>query len=213
MGVLVKEKVFHVVGMISLFLFILSISIVLTINLTPLYAFDIDYLKISQNVGLSKETLMENYRVLLNYLNLPWVTELNFLDFPSSESGLFHFYEVKRLFILDYVIAMITAVSSFFYLRYIKKNKLFWKLVRPFQVAIAVPFVVLFMIAVSFDQLFVAFHKVFFNNDAWLFNPSTDPIILALPETFFMHCFILAFVFIELQIIFGYFYTKRKAFH
>lgn len=208
-----KEKVFHVVGMISLFLFILSISIVLTINLTPLYAFDIDYLKISQNVGLSKETLMENYRVLLNYLNLPWVTELNFLDFPSSESGLFHFYEVKRLFILDYVIAMITAVSSFFYLRYIKKNKLFWKLVRPFQVAIAVPFVVLFMIAVSFDQLFVAFHKVFFNNDAWLFNPSTDPIILALPETFFMHCFIVAFVFIELQIIFGYFYTKRKAFH
>lgn len=200
MGVLVKEKVFHVVGMISLFLFIVSLSIVLTINLTPLYAFDIDYLKISQNVGLSKETLMENYRVLLNYLNLPWVTELNFLDFPSSESGLFHFYEVKRLFILDYVIAMITAVSSFFYLRYIKKNKLFWKLVRPFQVAIAVPFVVLFMIAVSFDQLFVAFHKVFFNNDAWLFNPSTDPIILALPETFFMHCFILAFVFIELQI-------------
>lgn len=213
MGVLVKEKVFHVVGMISLFLFIVSLSIVLTINLTPLYAFDIDYLKISQNVGLSKETLMENYRVLLNYLNLPWVTELNFLDFPSSESGLFHFYEVKRLFILDYVIAMITAVGSFFYLRYIKKNKLFWKLVRPFQVAIAVPFVVLFMIAVSFDQLFVAFHKVFFNNDAWLFNPSTDPIILALPETFFMHCFILAFVFIELQIIFGYFYTKRKAFH
>lgn len=182
MGVLVKEKVFHVVGMISLFLFIVSLSIVLTINLTPLYAFDIDYLKISQNVGLSKETLMENYRVLLNYLNLPWVTELNFLDFPSSESGLFHFYEVKRLFILDYVIAMITAVSSFFYLRYIKKNKLFWKLVRPFQVAIAVPFVVLFMIAVSFDQLFVAFHKVFFNNDAWLFNPSTDPIILALPD-------------------------------
>ena len=186
MGVLVKEKALHVVGMICLFLFIVSFSIVLTINLTPLYAFDIDYLKISQNVGLSKETLMENYRVLLNYLNLPWVTELNFPNFPSSESGLFHFYEVKRLFIFDYVIAIITAAGSFLYIRYIQKNQLFWKLVRPFQVAIAVPFVVLFMIAVSFDQLFVAFHKVFFNNDAWLFNPSTDPIILALPETFFI---------------------------
>lgn len=208
-----KEKALHVVGISSLFLFIVSFSIVLTINLTPLYAFDIDYLKISQNVGLSKEILMENYRVLLNYLNLPWVTELSFPNFPSSESGLFHFYEVKRLFILDYGIALITAVGSFFYLRYIKKNQLFWKLVRPFQMAIAVPFVVLFMIAVSFDQLFVAFHKVFFNNDAWLFNPSTDPIILVLPEAFFMHCFILAFILIELQIIFGYFYTKRKAFH
>lgn len=199
--------------MMSLFLFIVSFSIALTINLTPLYSFDIGYLGISERVGLSKETLMENYRVLLNYLNLPWVSELNFPDFPSSESGLFHFYEVKRLFILDYAIALITAVGSFFYIRYIKKNQLFWKMVRPFQIGIAVPFVVLFMIAVSFDQLFVAFHKLFFNNDAWLFNPSTDPIILALPETFFMHCFILAFVLIELQIIFGFFYTKKKAFN
>lgn len=213
MGVLVKEKAFHIIGMMSLFLFIVSFSIALTINLTPLYSFDIGYLGISERVGLSKETLMENYRVLLNYLNLPWVSELNFPDFPSSESGLFHFYEVKRLFILDYAIALITAVGSVFYIRYIKKNQLFWKMVRPFQIGIAVPFVVLFMIAVSFDQLFVAFHKLFFNNDAWLFNPSTDPIILALPETFFMHCFILAFVLIELQIIFGYFYTKKKAFN
>ena len=213
MGVLVKEKVLHFIGLSCLFLFILSFSIALTINLTPLYSFDIDYLGISENVGLSKATLMENYRVLLNYLNFPWVAELNFPNFPSSESGLFHFYEVRRLFTLDYVIAFVTAIGSFFYIRYIKKNQLFWKLVRPFQVGIGVPFVVLFMIAVSFDQLFVAFHKLFFNNDAWLFNPSTDPIILALPETFFMHCFILAFVLIEIQIIFSYFYTKKKAFN
>lgn len=208
-----KEKASHLVGMISLFLFIVSFAIALTINLTPLYAFDIDYLDISQKVGLSKDVLMENYRVLLNYLNLPWVSELNFPDFPSSESGLFHFYEVKRLFILDYALALITAVGSFFYIRYIKKNQLFWKLVRPFQAGIAIPFVVFFMIAVNFDQLFVTFHKLFFNNDAWLFNPSTDPIILALPETFFMHCFILAFVLIEIQLVFGYFYTRKKAFN
>lgn len=212
MGVLVREKALHFIGVICLFLFIVSFSIALTINFTPLYGFDINYLGISKNVGLSKETLMENYRVLLNYLNLPWVTELDFPDFPSSESGLFHFYEVKRLFMLDYIIALVTAVGSLFYIRYLKTNQLFWKLVRPFQVGIAVPFVVLFMIAVSFDQLFVAFHKLFFNNDAWLFNPSTDPIILALPETFFMHSFILAFVLIEIQIIFAYFYTKRQAF-
>ena len=212
MGVLVKETFLHFIGIICLFLFIVSFSIALTINLTPLYSFDINYLGISESIGLSKETLMENYRVLLTYLNLPWVSELNFPDFPSSESGLFHFYEVKRLFMLDYVIALVTAVGSSFYLYYIKKNQLFWKLVRPFQVGIAVPFVVLFMIAVSFDQLFVAFHKLFFNNDAWLFNPSTDPIILVLPETFFMHCFIAAFLLIEIQIIFGYFYAKKQAF-
>ena len=44
------------------------------------------------------------------------------------------------------------------------------------------------------DWLLINFYCVswiIFNNDAWLFNPLTDPIINALPEAYFMHCFIL----------------------
>ena len=48
-----------------------------------------------------------------------------------------------------------------------------------------------FFMLIGFDQFFIAFHGLFFNNDAWLFNPLTDPIINALPEAYFMHCFIL----------------------
>ncbi|ALV22843.1 MAG: TIGR01906 family membrane protein [Carnobacterium sp.] len=207
-----KTKIIHFLGIASLFLCILSMAIVITINFTPLYAFDIDYLALPEKLGLSKETLMANYRILMDYLNKPWIAELKLPNFPSSENGLFHFYEVKRLFMLDYAIALVTLIGSIVYLRFIKRTYSSWKLIHPFQWGMIVPFVVLFMIALNFDQLFIGFHKIFFNNDAWMFNPSTDPIILALPETFFMHCFVLAFILIELAIISGYFIAKRTAF-
>ncbi|MER1955432.1 MAG: TIGR01906 family membrane protein [Desemzia incerta] len=207
-----KTKAIDFAGIAMIFLWIVSFSVMVTINFTPLYAFDVDFFDIPERVGLSKPVIMENYHILLDYLNKPWVSELNMPNFPSSKSGLFHFYEVKRLFLLDYGILLVTTVASFFYLRFLKQTKRNWVLLRPFMLGIFAPLVILFLIAANFDQLFVLFHQVFFNNDAWIFNPSTDPIIMALPEGFFMHCFILAFVLIELLIAGVYFYAKKTAF-
>ena len=58
-------------------LFILSLSIAVTINFTPLYSFDIDYLEITETLKMPKERISTNYRILLNYLNMPWIAELN----------------------------------------------------------------------------------------------------------------------------------------
>lgn len=207
-----KTKIIHFIGLTSLFLCILTLAIAITINFIPLYQFDLSYFNIPESLGISKETILDNYYILIDYLNKPWISELNMPHFPSSENGLFHFYEVKKLFLINYVIAILSTIGSLVYLRFIQKNRLTWKLIRPFQIGMIVPFVVLIIIALNFDELFVAFHELFFNNDAWLFNPSTDSIILALPEAFFMHCFILAFSLIELTIIGGYFTAKRLAF-
>ena len=202
----------HFIGLVSLFLCILTLAIAFTINFTPLYKFDLSYFNIPESLGLSKGTIINNYHILIDYLNKPWISELSMPDFPSSEKGLFHFYEVKKLFLLNYVVAIISTIGSIVYLRFIKKNHLTWKLIRPFQFGVFVPFIVLILVALNFDELFITFHELFFNNDAWLFNPSTDSIILALPEAFFMHSFILAFSLIELAIIVGYFFSKRLAF-
>lgn len=210
MGILMKLKTIHFFGILSIFLFIISVGIALTINMFPLYWFDIDYLGIAEYVGVPKEILVENYTALMRYLNLPWVTTLNMPDFPSSANGLLHFHEVKRLFLLDYAVLIGSGIGSFFFIRYLKIKKLIWILIRPFQIALVAPVVVLFFVAVSFDRLFVLFHEVFFNNDAWIFNPATDPIIEALPQEFFMHCFILAFVLIEVQFLLGYLLTRRE---
>ncbi|HGD3193749.1 TPA: TIGR01906 family membrane protein [Streptococcus agalactiae] len=177
---------------------------------TPLYAFDIYYLNIPKYVGLSKEQILENYRILLTYLNIPWFLALDMPDFPSSASGLFHFFEVKKLFMLDYLILIFSGMGTLWFVRHLNRRRESWRLLPYFRQGTLIPLAILLALLVSFDTLFVLFHKVFFNNDAWLFNATTDPIILALPAEFFMHSFLLAFGLIEVFLILGYFTTKYR---
>lgn len=177
---------------------------------TPLYAFDIDYLNIPKYVGLSKEQILENYRILLTYLNIPWFLALDMPDFPSSASGLFHFFEVKKLFMLDYLILIFSGMGTLWFVRHLNRRRESWRLLPYFRQGTLIPLAILLALLVSFDTLFVLFHKVFFNNDAWLFNATTDPIILALPAEFFMRSFLLAFGLIEVFLILGYFTTKYR---
>ena len=204
------QKLKYFFGYVAMFLLVLSASIAFTINFTPLYSFDIDYLNIEQMTGLSKDIILDNYRILMQYLNLPWITELKMPDFPASESGLFHFYEVKQLFLLDYAILGVSAVVTGLFLRMVKKEQEYWRMMNPLRLMIAAPLAALAIIFLNFDRLFVAFHGVFFNNDAWIFDARTDPIILALPQDFFMHCFVLVFVLLELVLVLVYFWVRRK---
>lgn len=48
---------------------------------------------------------------------------------------------------------------------------------------------ILFFVAVSFDQLFIVFHSLFFKGDSWLFNYS-DSLIRLFPEKFWIDAFI-----------------------
>lgn len=204
------QKLKYFFGYVAMFLLVLSASIAFTINFTPLYSFDIDYLNIEQMTGLSKDIILDNYRILMQYLNLPWITELKMPDFPASESGLFHFYEVKQLFLLDYAILGVSAVVTGLFLRMVKKEQGYCRMMNPLRLMIAAPLAALAIIFMNFDRLFVAFHGVFFNNDAWIFDARIDPIILALPQDFFMHCFVLVFVLLELVLVLVYFWVRRK---
>lgn len=205
-----EQKLKYFFGYVAMFLLVLSASIAFTINFTPLYSFDIDYLNIEQMTGLSKDIILDNYRILMQYLNLPWITELKMPDFPASESGLFHFYEVKQLFLLDYAILGVSAVVTGLFLRMVKKEQGYCRMMNPLRLMIAAPLAALAIIFMNFDRLFVAFHGVFFNNDAWIFDARIDPIILALPQDFFMHCFVLVFVLLELVLVLVYFWVRRK---
>lgn len=206
---MMMRKFGNFIGYLSIFLFILSFAIAFVINFTPLYSFEVSFLNIEKITGLSKDVLVDNYRILINYLNFPWIKELSMPNFPSSESGLFHFYEVKKLFQLDYVVLLVTGVFSFFFIKAKRKDRI-WEMVLPLQIMAILPNILLFFIFVNFDRLFVLFHKVFFNNDAWIFDARTDPIILALPQDFFMHCFIIVFLILEVTLWGLYLWAKRK---
>ena len=64
--------------------------------------------------------------------------------------------------------------------------------------AIVLPAIVALGLSIDFDRSFVLFHKIFFNNNYWLFDPTTDPVITMLPDTFFMHCAIMIIVIVVL---------------
>lgn len=205
-------KVKDTLGIISMIIFVITLSIAVTIWFIPLYQITIQTQNIPESLGLTYDKLMDNYYALLQYLHFPWIQELNLPDFISSENGLLHFFEVKLLFYLNYSVLLIAFVSTFFYLKFVKKTGRIWVLIKPFFFASLIPPVLLFFLAVNFDSMFVSFHQIFFNNDAWIFNPATDPIINALPQDFFMYCFILFFILIETSFILGYQISKRKAF-
>lgn len=205
-----KGLVLEYLGFLCLFLTIISLCIAITINFRPLYILDIDFLNILDYTVIGKKELIANFDQLMQYLNNPFITNLKLSDFPVSESGAFHFYEVKRLFMLNYAVLLVTIVPSGFFLRYLKKKGWLWRLMNPFRIGMLLPLVLLFLMVIGFDQFFVQFHSIFFNNDAWLFDPTTDPIINVLPETFFMHCFLLFFVLLEGSLFSG-FWIGRKA--
>lgn len=197
-------------GIVCLIVTIISLSIAITINFRLLYVLDIDSLNILDYVDMEKPTLLKNFDQLMAYLNNPFIDTLKLSDFPSSKSGAFHFYEVKRLFLLCYGVLFVTVIPSGFFIFRLIKEKRVWRLIRPFQWGMIIPVLLGALMAVGFDQFFVAFHGVFFNNDDWLFDPATDPIINVLPEEFFMHSFILFFVLLELLFFIGIVFGKRE---
>ncbi|MBM7710095.1 TIGR01906 family membrane protein [Enterococcus lemanii] len=200
-----KSKGIEKIGFLSLFLTLISGAISLTIHFTPLYRFSIQRYDLVAVSGLSQAKLLENYRLLLQFLNYPWNNELKLPDFPMSAAGLGHFYDVKQLFLFNYFILFVTLVPTLYFLYYLWKKQQLWRLVRPFQWGILAPVIFLFLMLIGFDTFFVTFHQLFFRNDDWLFNPITDPIITVLPAQFFMLCFVLFFLVLE-----GLFYAMLR---
>lgn len=170
-------------------LFILSASVVLVLNIRVIYYHDIDTLHLTKEVELTKEQIRENYDALIDY-NLFWKGEdtLQFPDFPMSEHGQIHFAEVRRIFVaLQYL--MIGSAAVFFIGEWGKLRRGSRRSLKLTAIlAIVLPLAAGAMIASNWEAFFVGFHHVMFSNDYWLFDPVTDPVILILPDAFFLHC-------------------------
>lgn len=197
---------------IMLMIFIISFAVVFTVFFKPLYYFDINYLNIDQISGLDAETIKENYRILINYQSIFYQGTLNLPDFVMSDSGRIHFEEVKRIFEATQVMMVISGLISIpMTIKKIKEKEYrFLRLTG--LITIIVPTVLGFLAALDFERAFVLFHQIVFRNDYWIFDYRTDPVITILPETFFMHCFMLIVVIVCLLAIIclGYYRYQQK---
>lgn len=197
---------------IMLMIFIISFAVVFTVFFKPLYYFDINYLNIDQISGLDAETIKENYRILINYQSIFYQGTLNLPDFVMSDSGRIHFEEVKRIFEAIQVMMVISGLISIpMTIKKIKEKEYrFLRLTG--LITVIVPTVLGFLAALDFERAFVLFHQIVFRNDYWIFDYRTDPVITILPETFFMHCFMLIVVIVCLLAIIclGYYRYQQK---
>lgn len=133
--------------------------------------------------------IKENYDALIDYNSFFGADKLKLPHLPSSENALTHFEEVKTIF-LEFQIVLIMGLIALILLilLYKKLYGTYEYLLVSGLVTIFLPFTLAIFIYANFNKVFIAFHKLAFNNDYWIFNYKTDPIITFLPEDFFMRC-------------------------
>ena len=181
-------------------IWLLALAVLVTIYLAwGFYYFDVDWMHLLNYVVIGKSELWHNFNVLMQYLTFPWVNHLAMPDFPSSESGLKHFHDVKWLFHMVQVFVVLLAYPSVgFICRNVKKGT--FGLYRRLYLSLAVLpiFIGVVGLFLGFDQFFILFHEALFPGDSsWLFNPMLDPIINVLQEEYFLQCFVIFFIIYE----------------
>ena len=189
---LMKNKIGSRIGTAALslvmMLFIICFAVTFTLNFKTLFYMDIKLLDIPAHSGFSEELIRTNYDILIDYNNFWGPDKLIFDGLAMSETGRIHFEEVKVIFegfeYLCIITAIILAVGVFFKLK--AKDYFFLKLGG--ILTIVIPTVIAGLIGLNWEWVFVKFHEIAFNNDYWIFSYETDPVILMLPDEFFMHC-------------------------
>ena len=202
---------------ICIAMFTIGISTIITLNSKFIYHYSVNKYNLEKIGGISKENLLSDYNNLIKYLQNPFIKKLEFNNFPMSANGEFHFYEVKKIFLGIYAITicMLLFIIIYFAIKKIMKKKVYFSNILNYgaNTLIVTIATLLSAIVIDFSKAFIVFHKLFFNNDYWIFDEKTDPIIKVLPEEVFMIYALFIIVLVILAIIIykiSYYTNKHK---
>ncbi|HGG0417483.1 TIGR01906 family membrane protein [Clostridium botulinum] len=209
---ILKNKGFFIDILLSIILTIIFIivSVKLTLNFKILYYWDITNLSIIKNTDLSIKEIKENFSYLIYYLNSHKNITFCLPSLPSSKEGIIHFKDVKNIFnFLDkfLFINIFISVPVIYYKLKITKNVSFLKYSSILTIIMTLSLII--PLTLNFDKGFTLFHRIFFSNDYWIFDPNKDPIINLLPEAFFFHSVLLILFFIILFSLISYILYKN----
>ncbi len=195
---------------VMLSLLIIAGAVTFTLHFRPLYYLDISLLRIETLSGLDKAVIIRNYDALIDYNNLFNHQPLAFPDFVMSEAGRIHFEEVKVVFdLFGYLtIFLLPLVLIGIWIANRTKSRAYLRVAGILGILIPVSLAV--CIGLWWDRVFVIFHELVFNNDYWIFDEKTDPVITILPDTFFMHCAIMILAIVFLGSILCLIFSRRK---
>ena len=178
---------------------VVSFSIAVPILWRGFYYLHIDLLDIPSLTSVSKSDLIFSFNELMD--SLVFYKPFSEGVFPYSESGMNHFLDCRILFTIDLIVLVVSFVIFFLYLILNRLNVIKLYKIKGFSIlffASFVPIIVLGALAIfaliDVNAAYEFFHAVLFPGKTnWIFDPSEDPIINALPEQFFLDCGILIF--------------------
>lgn len=189
------NTILSVIFTVAVMVLTITISIGLPIYVRPFYYAHVDALALDEEWGLDREYIIEAYDEVLDFLTLEG-REFGTGILPHSEAGEGHFEDCKVLFDLNRN-ALIISLVVLAILLVLNKLEII-KLAKPRGYSLSfyagISTLVLFatlalLVAPNFSLAFTIFHKIFFpGKENWLFDPYTDPIILFMPQQFFMNC-------------------------
>ena len=170
---------------------VISASVTFTLFDRGAYERILDKLDLSQTTGISENEILENYNALIDYNSVFFAGPFEFPTFAMSEAGRIHFEEVKAIFSAIQIALIVSAVLTVLCCFLLIKKRRYRFLALGGILSLAIPSVVVCVMAVAgWDRFFVLFHELFFNNEFWVFDSVTDPVILILPDAFFLNCLI-----------------------
>ncbi|MBR5438794.1 MAG: TIGR01906 family membrane protein [Clostridia bacterium] len=190
-----KNKVLTILYIISVAVLILTVSIGLPIYIRPFYYLQIKALGLEEYSGYTLSQIITAYDSVLNYLTLPF-TKFSVGELPYSNDGYLHFKDCKALFMLNFYGLVISLAVTVLLSTLNKKVKISLITFKGFTpafysaiIALIIPLTLGTIAVINFNVAFTLFHTILFPGKTnWYFNPCYDPIILLLPEEFFMAC-------------------------
>ncbi len=178
-------------------LLVLTGSIAVPLLCRPFYYAHIDTFGLT-GYGVSVEQIKRAYNEMMDFC-LGLRPDFAVGELAFSQSGMEHFVDVRKLFLLDLLVLGLSVLALVILLVVCRRKKVcaapikgrgpgFWG-----AIGLGMSFLVVGgLAAVDFDRAFVVFHSIFFPGKTnWIFDWRTDPIILLLPQDFFMNCAIL----------------------
>jgi len=179
----------NLIAAILIAVLVISASVTLTLFDRSSYTRMQEKLSLPEAAGISEEELLANYNALIDYNSIFFTGPLEFPTLAMSEAGRIHFEEVKAIFsVFQIALIVSAALTALFGLMLLRKRRHRF-LALGGILTLAIPAAIVCVVAaVGWDRFFVLFHELFFNNDYWVFDAKTDPVILILPDAFFMHC-------------------------
>lgn len=165
---------------------------------TPGY-YEKEYTKynVAENVNMEMEDLLNVTHEMMAYLrgnreNLLVPTVVNGEErMFFNEREILHMEDVRGLFLSAISLRRICAVIAVLCVTLLLLLKADIKRLLPRMLCIgsglflALAALLAAVISTDFSKYFIVFHKIFFKNDLWILDPSTDLLINIVPEEFF----------------------------